>query len=183
MKMHTMHGYVQKISRSFRDLEIVFFDGKRYSQTRSASNNNDATCPMAKRNTVNQNVAMARDRVKTVKPRSGDLAEDFALAKREPPEPRGLPLVGTTLFFLAAGGAYKLHEYVDKRHQQLGPVYREKIGPVRGVFVKSANEFRRIFRLEGITPHHFLPESWILYNELRRQRRGLLFMYGFSLLS
>jgi ecdysteroid 2-hydroxylase len=77
-----------------------------------------------------------------------------------------------------AGGAQRLHEYVDRRHRELGPVYREQIGPVRGVFINSPDEFRRIFlRLEGSTPRHFLPEAWMLYNEIRSQRRGLLFMY------
>ncbi|XP_032686386.1 cytochrome P450 315a1, mitochondrial [Odontomachus brunneus] len=98
--------------------------------------------------------------------------------RREPPEPRGLPFIGTTLSLLMAGGGKRLHEYVDKRHRQLGPIYREQIGPVRAVFVNSPNEFRRIFRLEGTMPRHFLPESWLLYNKIRQQRRGLLFMDG-----
>lgn len=99
---------------------------------------------------------------------------------REPPEARGLPLVGTSLSLMMAGGAPKLHEYVDKRHRQLGPIYREQIGPLRAIFVNSPDAFLRIFRLEGTTPRHFLPEAWLLYNNIRKQRRGLLFMYGRS---
>lgn len=97
--------------------------------------------------------------------------------RKEPPEPRGIPFFGTMLSLIMAGGAQKLHEYVDRRHRELGPVYREQIGPVRGVFVNSPEEFRKVFlKLEGSMPQHFLPEAWTLYNEIRSQRRGLLFM-------
>lgn len=97
---------------------------------------------------------------------------------QEAPEPRGLPVFGTLFSFMLAGGPKRQHEYVDKRHKELGPVYRERIGPVTAVFVNSPHEFRRIFRLEGPTPKNFLPEAWTLYNEIRRCRRGLLFMYS-----
>lgn len=94
----------------------------------------------------------------------------------EMPEARGLPLVGTTLSLIRAGGASRLHEYVDKRHDELGPIYRENMGSVKAVFVSSPDEYRRIFRLEGNRPKHLLPEAWILYNEMRKCRRGLFFM-------
>lgn len=112
---------------------------------------------------------------------SRTFARDFGtLARRkEPPEPQGLPFLGTMLSLLMAGGAKKLNEYVDKRHRELGPVYREQIGPLRAVFVNSPNEYRKILvDLAGPTPEHFLPEAWMLYNEIRAQDRGLLFMDG-----
>ncbi|XP_076755223.1 cytochrome P450 family protein sad [Xylocopa sonorina] len=97
---------------------------------------------------------------------------------QEAPEPRGLPIFGTLFSFILAGGPKRQHEYVDRRHKELGPVYRERLGPVTAVFVNSPHEFRRIFRLEGSAPKHFLPEAWTLYNEIRKCRRGLLFMNG-----
>lgn len=111
---------------------------------------------------------------------SRTFARDFSTsARKKPPEPQGVPLLGTMLSLMMAGGAQKLHEYVDRRHRELGPIFRDKIGPLRAVFVKSPDEFRRIFlRLEGPTPQHFLPEAWRLYNEIRAERRGLLFMYA-----
>ncbi|RLU27294.1 hypothetical protein DMN91_001095 [Ooceraea biroi] len=131
--------------------------------------NNDVASPP--KNPVDQTAIRSR----TV---SRLLTRGFStLVRKEPPEPRGIPFFGTMLSLIMAGGAQKLHEYVDKRHRELGPVYREQIGPVRGIFVNSPDEFRSIFlRLEGPTPQHFLPESWMLYNEIRSQRRGLLFM-------
>lgn len=106
-------------------------------------------------------------------------ARDFGtFVIKRPPEPRRVPIFGTILCLMMAGGPQKLHEYVDKRHQELGPVFREQIGPLWSVFVNSPDEFRRIFlQLEGRTPRHFLPEAWTLYNEIRTQQRGLLFMY------
>ncbi|XP_050457807.1 cytochrome P450 315a1, mitochondrial [Cataglyphis hispanica] len=100
-------------------------------------------------------------------------------AKKTPPEPRRVPFFGTMLSLMMAGGAQKLHEYVDRRHRKLGPVFKEQIGPLWIVFVNSPDEFRKIFlRLEGPTPQHFIPEAWRLYNEIRAQRRGLIFMDG-----
>ncbi|XP_071856198.1 cytochrome P450 family protein sad [Bombus fervidus] len=97
---------------------------------------------------------------------------------REAPEPRGIPIFGTLLSFILSGGPKRQHEYIHRRHKELGPVYRERLGPVTAVFVNSIHEYRRIFRLEGSAPKHFLPEAWKLYNEIRKCRRGLLFMDG-----
>ena len=94
----------------------------------------------------------------------------------EMPSPRGLPLVGTTLDLLAAGSAPRLHEYVDSRHKQLGPVFRDKIGPVQAVFVSDPTEMRRVFTLEGKYPVHHLPDPWVLYNNIYGSKRGLFFM-------
>ncbi|KAK6637987.1 hypothetical protein RUM44_008411 [Polyplax serrata] len=94
------------------------------------------------------------------------------------PSPRSLPVVGTMLSILASGGAPKLHLYVDKRHKELGHIYREKIGPVSGVFISDGNYMRKIFALEGKYPRHIVPEAWLLYNATYNCRRGLLFMDG-----
>ncbi|KAI4473018.1 hypothetical protein M0802_016362 [Mischocyttarus mexicanus] len=104
------------------------------------------------------------------------ITTNSAVILKEAPIPKGIPLFGTIFEFLNIGGAKMLHEYVDRRHKELGPIYRERIGPVMAVFVNSPQEYRRIFRLEGQTPKHFLPEAWVLYNELRSLKRGLLFM-------
>lgn len=134
-------------------------------------NENDAAVPSS-RNIAGQ--GLARNFML-----SQTFVRDFStLTGKEPPEPRSLPVFGTMLDLILAGGAKKLHEYVDKRHRELGPVYREQIGPVRAVFVNSAAEYRKILLdLAGPMPRNFLPESWQLYNEIRGQNRGLLFMY------
>jgi ecdysteroid 2-hydroxylase len=99
-----------------------------------------------------------------------------ATATAEIPSPRALPIIGTTADLIAAGGAPKLHEYVDTRHRQLGPIYRENIGPVRSVLVSDPNDMRRVFNLEGKYPKHLLPAPWVVYNKMYVCKRGLFFM-------
>jgi ecdysteroid 2-hydroxylase len=99
-----------------------------------------------------------------------------AAATAEIPSPRALPIIGTTTDLIAAGGAPKLHEYVDARHRQLGPIYREYIGPVRSVLVADPNDMRRVFSLEGKYPKHLLPAPWVVYNKMYGCKRGLFFM-------
>ncbi|XP_012223827.2 cytochrome P450 315a1, mitochondrial isoform X1 [Linepithema humile] len=171
-KMHAARRTLQRISRSANlrgDFDVSF-------SKRRAAGHRPQSFILNIKNVISRNIvdrSAARSSVLS-------LARDFGtLARKEPPESRGIPVFGTILSLAMAGGAQKLHEYVDKRHQELGPIYREQIGPVRAVFVNSPEEFRRIFlRLEGPMPQHFLPESWKLYNEIRAQRRGLLFMDG-----
>lgn len=131
-------------------------------------NDNDAAPPLW--NVANQGLSSVLSRT---------FAQDFGTsARKEPPESRGLPLLGSVLSLTISGGAKKLHEYVDNKHQELGPVFRDQIGPIEAVFVNSPAEYRKVLAdLAGNTPRHFLPESWMLYNEIRVQNRGLLFMY------
>lgn len=97
---------------------------------------------------------------------------------QEIPSPMGLPVVGTTLALIAAGGAPKLHIYIDERHKQLGPIFRDKIGPIQAVFVSDAECMRKTFSQEGKYPKHMLPEGWTVYNQMYGCSRGLFFMDG-----
>ncbi|XP_022207767.2 cytochrome P450 315a1, mitochondrial [Nilaparvata lugens] len=94
----------------------------------------------------------------------------------EPPSPMGLPVVGTLFSLIAAGGGEYLHLYIDKRHTQLGKIFKEAIGPVDAVFVSDPKLIKTIYSLEGKHPKHFLPEPWVLYNEKYGSKRGLYFM-------
>lgn len=92
------------------------------------------------------------------------------------PRPKGLPLIGTTLDLIKAGGGPKLHLYIDSRHKQLGPIFTEALGPVKATFIADPNDMRKVFAAEGKYPVHLLPEAWVLYNKLNRSERGLFFM-------
>lgn len=70
----------------------------------------------------------------------------------------------------------RLHQYIDKRHQQLGCIFREPIGPIEAVFLSDPDLMRSVFLLEGKQPRHPLPEAWILYNQENGCKRGLFFM-------
>lgn len=166
--MHTTRRALQKFPRSMNLRDDFTKRGElRFDPRLLILNENDAP--------PSWNIA-SQGLVRNLSP---TFTRDFSTSSRkEPPEPQGLPFFGTMLSLMSAGGTQKLHEYVDKRHQELGPVYREQIGPVRAVFVNSPDEYRKILiDLAGPMPQHFLPESWKLYNEIRGQDRGLLFMY------
>lgn len=92
------------------------------------------------------------------------------------PQPKGLPLVGTMLDLLAAGGGPKLHLYIDSRHKQLGPIFSDTIGPVKATFIADPKDMRQVFAAEGKFPIHLVPEAWVLYNKLYGSERGLFFM-------
>ncbi|XP_050303517.1 cytochrome P450 315a1, mitochondrial [Anthonomus grandis grandis] len=96
----------------------------------------------------------------------------------EIPGAKGLPFIGTTLSLILAGSSPKLHVYIDKRHKQYGPIFKEKIGPVPCVFISDPEAIRLVFAHEGKYPIHLLPEAWTTYNDLYNVSRGLFFMNG-----
>lgn len=102
--------------------------------------------------------------------------EEQLRTKKALPELRGLPVIGFLKFLIGSSGGRRLHEYVDHWHGKLGPIYRSKVGPVNAVFIKSPHLYRSVFRLEGTTPKHFIPEAWLCYNDIRKCKRGILFM-------
>ncbi|XP_063892025.1 cytochrome P450 315a1, mitochondrial [Helicoverpa armigera] len=102
------------------------------------------------------------------------------LSIKDMPRPKSLPIIGTKLEFIAAGSGTKLHEYADRRHKQLGPLYNEKLGGNTDlVFVSDPMLIRSLFiNLEGKYPVHILPEPWVLYEKMYGSKRGLFFMNG-----
>ena len=92
------------------------------------------------------------------------------------PAPRSLPILGTTLDLMAAGGAPFLHQYCDARHKSLGRLYREKIGSLDCVFVADSALIQKVYSNEGQYPVHSVPEPWTIFNELKGIQRGLFFM-------
>ncbi|XP_065309170.1 cytochrome P450 315a1, mitochondrial [Dermacentor albipictus] len=94
------------------------------------------------------------------------------------PSPKGLPVLGTAVDVLRAGGAPKIHEYCDRRHRELGPIYRETLGSVDAVFVADSALIQKVYTNEGKFPMHMVPEAWLIYNEVKGIQRGLFFMDG-----
>ncbi|CAD7093524.1 unnamed protein product [Hermetia illucens] len=94
------------------------------------------------------------------------------------PAARRLPIIGTTLDLIAAGSAPKLHKFIDGRHQLLGPIFREPLGPAEIVFLSCPKMMRSVFLYEGQFPAHPLPDAWVIYNKKHGCRRGLFFMNG-----
>ncbi|XP_014271100.1 cytochrome P450 315a1, mitochondrial [Halyomorpha halys] len=94
------------------------------------------------------------------------------------PYVRGLPIIGTSLSILAAGSSPKLHLYIDRKHKKLGPIFKENMGTVCGIFLADPWAARTIFSAEGRYPKHIVPEPWKVYNKLYNCNRGLFFMDG-----
>lgn len=94
------------------------------------------------------------------------------------PRVRSLPLIGSALKLARAGSAPKLHLYVDRQHQEYGPVYWENLGGASGTFVADPGAARKVFLAEGSYPQHIIPPPWLLYNQKYSCKRGLFFMDG-----
>lgn len=95
---------------------------------------------------------------------------DIPCAKRWP--------FGNKMDLLLAGFRNNFHEHIDRRHRQLGPIFRERLGPVEAVFIMAPDLIRDVFQYEGKYPQHPLPEAWNLYNRIHNCKRGLFFMDG-----
>lgn len=92
------------------------------------------------------------------------------------PSPRHLPVIGTTIDLVRAGGAPYLHEYCDMRHKTLGPIYMEKMGGTEVVFIADSELMQKVYQNEGKFPQHMVPDPWTIYNEKHGIQRGLFFM-------
>lgn len=67
---------------------------------------------------------------------------------------------------------------MNKRHNELGPIYRETIGSAECVFLSDPQMMRELFLHEGKHPRHPIPDAWQLYQQEYQNKRGLLFMDG-----
>ncbi|XP_050351130.1 cytochrome P450 315a1, mitochondrial [Nymphalis io] len=94
------------------------------------------------------------------------------------PHPKSLPIIGTKLDLILAGSGKKLHEYIDNRHKQLGPIFAERLsGNTDLIFISDPALIKSLFiNLEGKYPIHILPDPWVLYEKTYGSQRGLFFM-------
>lgn len=76
-----------------------------------------------------------------------------------------------------AGGVTQIHRYIDARHQQLGPIFREKLGHVEAVWLADPVYYQQVYQNEGVCPRLMLPEPWLIFNQKHAYKRGLFFMY------
>ncbi|KAG7308546.1 hypothetical protein JYU34_005764 [Plutella xylostella] len=122
---------------------------------------------------------MFRIRIKTVSAFKYMSTKDSPYTICDVPRPKNLPLIGTKLDLFVAGGGAKLHEYIDNRHKELGPIFCEKLSTSELVFISEPKLMKSLFlRVEGKYPIHILPEPWVLYEKLYGSKRGLFFMDG-----
>lgn len=115
---------------------------------------------------------------KQQQPLSSSGVDPVVRSFNEMPTARQWPLIGNRIDLLMTGWRNDFHEYIDRRHRQLGPIFREQLGPVEAVFIMAPNTIRELFLYEGKYPMHPLPEAWNLYNRVHECKRGLFFMDG-----
>lgn len=156
-----------------------------------------SNCPFSEKRqplpTQNLPTCPFRGAVRTAASEKPPKAASIERPFEEIPTPPSLPLVGTLLDLILAGGAEYVHQYCDKRHKSLGPIYREKLGNVEAVFLSDAKLIQKVrahpfffrftnvhsaqvYKFEGKYPQHMVPEPWIIYNQSKGIQRGLFFM-------
>lgn len=161
--------------------QVALHVGRRQRSTVAASVAPEAACPFSLRNktaAVHEEQQTTISRAKDNAVANSFEAEEYVEIKPYSaiPTATGLPLVGTTLSILKHGGAAKMHEYIDMRHKQLGPIFKERLGHVEAVAVASKDLASDVYVNEGRYPQHLVPEPWLIYNKMRGIQRGLFFM-------
>lgn len=135
----------------------------------AATTTGTASCPFQAAIGLNAPTKMAK---------VSNLSKQIGMPYEQIPTPSGIPIIGTLIDLFKAGGFGRLHLYCDRRHQVLGPIYKENLGTVEAVFVSDAKLIQKVFQNEGKYPKHLVPEPWIIYNQNKGIQRGLFFMDG-----
>lgn len=89
-------------------------------------------------------------------------------------------LLPIAIDLILQGGPKYLHAHFHKRHKQLGPILRERMGPYELVSIAEPSLIRKTIANEGRCPQTKLPPAWTLYNETMGLERGLFFQSGES---
>lgn len=96
----------------------------------------------------------------------------------ELPGPKGYPVVGTLLEYFRKDNRGKMHEIQRRNHRMYGSIFLEPFGPAKNVCVADPAIVEEILRSEGQFPNRPPYESWVLYNELRNRRGGVMTSQG-----
>ncbi|KAK7114680.1 cytochrome P450 27C1-like [Littorina saxatilis] len=96
----------------------------------------------------------------------------------EMPGPKGYPVVGTLLEYFRKENHGRMHEIQRRNHRQYGTIFKEPFGPAKNVCVADPSIVEEILRSEGPYPNRPPYESWVLYNNLRKRRGGVMTSQG-----
>ena len=61
-----------------------------------------------------------------------------------------------------------------RNHRLYGTIFKEPFGPAKNVCVADPSIVEEILRSEGQFPNRPPYESWVLYNNLRKRRGGVM---------
>ncbi|XP_043843883.1 cholesterol side-chain cleavage enzyme, mitochondrial [Dromiciops gliroides] len=110
--------------------------------------------------------------------RDGDPSA-FPLRVKRPRPFHEIPLQGTNgwfnLFhFWMNKGMQNLHMRSMKGFQELGPIYREKLGNSESVFIINPDDASRLFKAEGPYPERYNIPPWMAYHIYMKKPLGVL---------
>ncbi|XP_072484483.1 cholesterol side-chain cleavage enzyme, mitochondrial [Notamacropus eugenii] len=110
---------------------------------------------------------------------SGDLSA-FPVQLQGPRPFNEIPSKGANgwmnlLHFWMENGPQYLHNRTIQGFQQLGPIYREKLGNTESVFIINPDDAARLFRAEGPYPERYGIPPWLAYHTYMKKPIGVLF--------
>ncbi|XP_069796673.1 cytochrome P450 11C1 [Narcine bancroftii] len=97
---------------------------------------------------------------------------------------QAIPAVGrngwVNLYRLWRSGFSNLHLSTTRNFQDLGPIYREKLGTRESVFIYHPDDAAVLFQSEGPTPRRVILESWLAHRHHRHQKCGIFLKDGWE---
>ncbi|XP_074088797.1 cholesterol side-chain cleavage enzyme, mitochondrial [Macrotis lagotis] len=116
--------------------------------------------------------------------RGGELGA-FPLRAQGPRSFNEMPCKGVNgwinlLRFWMENGMHNLHIRTMQGFQELGPIYREKLGNADSVFIINPDDAARLFKAEGPYPERFCIPPWVAYHTYMKKPLGVLLKKGES---
>ncbi|XP_038615998.1 cytochrome P450 11B2, mitochondrial [Tachyglossus aculeatus] len=71
-----------------------------------------------------------------------------------------------------------LHYTQERLFQQLGPIYREKLGKTTSVNVMLPEDAVQLFQVEGTQPRRMAVTPWLVHRHIRHHKCGLFLLNG-----
>ncbi|XP_044309179.1 cytochrome P450 11B, mitochondrial-like [Varanus komodoensis] len=85
--------------------------------------------------------------------------------------------------FWRSNSFQNLHHVMQRNFQNLGPIYREKLGTHDSINVFLPHDAAQLFRAEGTLPRRMGIDAWTAHRELRNQNCGIFLLNGEKWLS
>ncbi|XP_040190273.1 cytochrome P450 11B, mitochondrial [Rana temporaria] len=108
--------------------------------------------------------------------------EDASLASQTLPF-EAIPTTGRSAWFnlfqfWRKNSFQRMHLAMEENFQNLGPIYREKLGTHSSVNIMLPQDVARLFQSEGVFPRRMTMEAWSKHRELRNHKQGVFLLNG-----
>lgn len=71
-----------------------------------------------------------------------------------------------------------LHKHMEHTFQELGPIYRERLGTQDSVHILLPADISELFHSEGLHPQRMTLEAWATHREVRQHSKGIFLKNG-----